>query len=81
MNPCLGLVARRDTELAGFDVLRALGVRVPKAVGRRILFPGLGAAARALKVHRNHLYLVLAGKRTSHSLMQQYRQYLAGGAR
>jgi hypothetical protein len=41
---------------------------------RSVRFPGLVNAAQALGVHRNHLYLVLAGKRTSHSLLARYHQ-------
>ena len=40
----------------------------------RTLFPGLLDDARSLKVHRNHLYLVLSGRRTSHSLLARYKQ-------
>lgn len=41
-------------------------------------FPGLLDAAKALGVHRNHLYLVLSGRRVSHSLTQRYAD-LKGG--
>ena len=37
-----------------------------------IRFPGITAAARRLKVTRIHLYLVLSGQRTSHSLLKRY---------
>jgi len=40
---------------------------------RSVRFPGLLTAAQALGVHRNHLYLVLTGKRTSHRLLARYR--------
>lgn len=41
---------------------------------RSVRFPGLMAAAHTLGCHRNHLYLVLSGKRTSHRLLARYRQ-------
>ena len=44
----------------------------------RTLFPGLLDDARALRVHRNHLYLVLSGRRTSHSLLARYKQLKKG---
>ena len=40
---------------------------------RQVKFPGLLNAALALGVHRNHLYLVLSGQRTSKSLLRRYR--------
>ena len=47
-------------------------MRKPK---RQVRFPGLLTAAHHLGVHRNHLYLVLTGKRTSHSLLRRYNQF------
>jgi hypothetical protein len=44
------------------------------AVKRRVRFPGLVNDAAKLRVHRNHLYLVLSGKRISHSLKRRYQQ-------
>lgn len=41
---------------------------------RSVRFPGLMNAAHKLGCHRNHLYLVLTGKRTSHSLLRRYHQ-------
>lgn len=41
-------------------------------------FPGLLDAAKKLGVHRNHLYLVLSGRRVSHSLTERYAE-LKGG--
>lgn len=41
---------------------------------RSVRFPGLMNAAKALGVHRNHLYLVLSGQRTSHRLLARYHQ-------
>ena len=32
-------------------------------------------AAHSLGVHRNHLYMVLTGKRTSHSLTKRYNAW------
>jgi len=32
-------------------------------------------AAHTLGVHRNHLYMVLTGKRTSHSLTKRYNAW------
>lgn len=40
---------------------------------RLIRFPGLMTAADKLGVHRNHLYLVLTGQRTSHRLLRRYQ--------
>lgn len=45
-----------------------------KTRGRVVLFPGLVSSAKALKVHRNHLYLVLKGRRISHRLLARYRE-------
>jgi len=42
---------------------------------RQVRFPGLMTAAQTLGVHRNHLYLVLSGKRTSHSLLRRYNAW------
>jgi hypothetical protein len=42
---------------------------------RQVRFPGLMTAAHTLGVHRNHLYQVLAGKRTSHSLTRRYNAW------
>lgn len=44
-----------------------------KSDHRLIRFPGLLTAADQLGVHRNHLYLVLSGQRTSHKLMRRYQ--------
>lgn len=44
---------------------------------RQVRFPGLVNAADTLGVHRNHLYLVLSGKRISHRLKLRYEQHLA----
>lgn len=41
---------------------------------RQVRFPGLINHAAALDVHRNHLYLVLSGKRTSKTLMKRYHE-------
>jgi hypothetical protein len=52
----------------------------PKCGGkgkRRIRFHGINAAARALGVERTHLYRVLAGKRESKRLMEEYRAWEA----
>ena len=49
-------------------------IRRPK---RQIRFPGLCTAAYDLKVHRNHLYLVLSGKRVSKRLMKKYQAWKA----
>ena len=46
-----------------------------KPLKRQVRFPGLVNAADHLGVHRNHLYLVLAGKRVSASLMKRYLDY------
>lgn len=39
---------------------------------RSVRFPGLINDAAALGVHRNHLYLVLCGKRQSSRLLSRY---------
>lgn len=41
---------------------------------RVVRFPGLVTDAETLGVHRNHLYLVLAGQRRSVSLLNKYRE-------
>lgn len=45
-----------------------------KKTRRVVRFPGLVTDAETLGVHRNHLYLVLAGQRTSLSLIKKYRE-------
>jgi hypothetical protein len=39
---------------------------------KRVRHPGIGAAASALGVSRQHLYYVLVGKRTADSLLRRY---------
>lgn len=39
---------------------------------RRVRFPGIIAAADRFGCHRMHLYMVLAGTRTSHSLLEKW---------
>jgi hypothetical protein len=61
-----------------------LETKAPRNKKRRVSrrgatrFPGLLDAAKALGVHRNHLYLVLSGRRVSRSLTQRYAD-LKGG--
>jgi hypothetical protein len=43
---------------------------------RRWRFRGLLRAAEALGVHRNHLYLVLSGRRKSRRLLARYEAYV-----
>jgi len=43
---------------------------------RQVLFPGICTAAHDLGVHRNHLRLVLLGKRKSKSLTARYNAWL-----
>lgn len=50
------------------------GKRPPAAKAR---VPGVRAAAKALGVSPGHLWLTVAGHRTSYSLMRRYRAYLA----
>jgi len=45
---------------------------------RQVRFPGICTFAHELGVHRNHLRLVLMGKRKSKSLMDRYAE-LTGG--
>lgn len=45
---------------------------------RRVKYRGLIADATMLGVHRNHLYLVLSGKRQSISLLRRYRALKRG---
>jgi hypothetical protein len=53
---------------------RASHRRVPLvAKAKRTNFPGIVAAARKLGVHRNHLWLVLSGRRESRSLVARYK--------
>lgn len=51
-----------------------------KRVRRQVRFPGLVTDAETLGVHRNHLYLVLAGKRISADLTKRYRALKNGKA-
>ena len=51
----------------------AMATNKRKPIFRQVRFPGLCNDAHALGVHRNHLYLVLAGKRVSADLMRRYR--------
>lgn len=51
--------------------------RKPKR--RKVKFPGICADAQILGCHRVHLYEVLTGKRTSHSLKQRYHAMKKGG--
>lgn len=54
-------------------MLRAAQENARQKKGKRpIRFRGLVAAAREFGVHRNHLYLCLAGKRVSHSLVAKW---------
>lgn len=39
-----------------------------------VRFPGVSAAAKRLGCTRSHLWAVLAGQRTSHSLMRRYHE-------
>ena len=50
----------------------------PKKHKRRVRFPGLCTDAEDLGVHRNHLYMVLAGLWQSRSLLKRYTA-LKGG--
>jgi hypothetical protein len=45
-----------------------------KPAKRRVLFAGLLADARELGVNRNHLYLVLSGRRQSARLLTEYHK-------
>lgn len=44
-------------------------------------YPGICEAAKALGVHRIHLYLVLSGKRQSHRLKRRYQELKREGAK
>jgi hypothetical protein len=57
----------RDTQAAG---KRKCGREKTR---RQVRFPGLVTDAEMLGVHRNHLYLVLAGKRNSAALLHRYQ--------
>lgn len=60
--------ARKEIRCAN----RAFMTRPP--FNPRTKFRGIGAAAKALGCNRNHLWLVLTGRRTSHSLLRRYHQ-------
>jgi hypothetical protein len=45
----------------------------PQKPSRQVRFPGICTHAAKLGVHRNHLRLVLLGKRSSKKLMRAYR--------
>jgi hypothetical protein len=45
-----------------------------KKTRRVVRFPGLVTDAERLGVHRNHLYLVLSGQRTSQKLLTKYQE-------
>ena len=55
---------------------QATGSKIRKR--RQVRFPGLVTDAETLGVHRNHLYLVLSGRRESASLMKRYRSLKKG---
>ena len=57
-----------------------MAARLAASREQSLRFPGLMEASRQLGVHRNHLYLVLAGHRTSHSLKRRYNE-LKGASR
>ena len=46
--------------------------KVNKKTRRQVRFPGLVSDAERLGVHRNHLYLVLSGRRSSAALLSRY---------
>lgn len=45
-----------------------------KSKNRGMKFKGIGRHAQMLGVRREHLWLVLTGQRTSHSLLSRYSQ-------
>ena len=47
----------------------------------RTIHQGIVADAKALDVHRIHLWLVLTGRRQSRSLVRRYRALKKGSAR
>lgn len=53
-------------------MLREANTRKRKSTERAPRIRGLCKAAESLGCHRNHLYLVLSGRRTSHSLQARY---------
>ena len=54
-------------------MLRETKSKASQKAGKRLIrFKGLVAAAREFGVHRNHLYLCLAGKRASRSLVAKW---------
>ncbi len=57
---------------------RAATTRKPSPLTR---FAGIGADAKALKVSRVHLYLVLSGKRPSPELIKDYQLLLRADGR
>lgn len=57
--------------------LRCLKRQAKRAGGKRAIhYKGICEHAKALGVHRNHLYMVLSGRRESTSLMSRYNQLI-----
>jgi hypothetical protein len=69
--PCPLLAIRRFMADARREIAAANG-HLPPVGNHRLLYPGRIADARALGVTANHLYLILSGRRTSHSLLRRY---------
>ena len=63
-------------------MLRAAQENARQKKGKRpVRFRGLVAAAREFGVHRNHLYLCLAGKRVSKKLVAKWNDLKSGQER
>jgi len=52
--------------------MQRVSKETPQKPSRQVRFPGICTAAHDLGVHRNHLRLVLLGKRTSKKLVNRY---------
>lgn len=49
----------------------------PQSLMARVSFPGITKASRDLRVSRGHLWAVLSGERTSHSLTAKWKTWLS----
>jgi hypothetical protein len=60
-----------------FRIMTATPRNIKRRRRDRVRFPGICRHAKLLGVHRIHLYLVLSGNRTGHSLLRRYKALVA----
>ncbi len=79
---CQSPLRYRKHRVPNIDFIHNMSATRSKSKPRRqVRFPGLVTDAEALGVHRNHLYLVLSGRRVSKSLTNRYRALKKGDVR